>query len=217
MPEENLDWYFLPRKSRRHYSRIRRYLTRDLFEYQGYVSPFVTYNNATVPNEFSNKAKRLAKKFIQKHIPYVSESSLLRMSETTWESPVMLAVDYGKHGKFGAKFLITDLKPRKGDGPKGPYVLVTAVQGARVGRERAKEFGRLGGTPWANFLLQQIKAHSKALGFRGVAVIRPEFNPSLLHSLEIDPTGTMVRLYYSAAKKEGFRKVRGSNYLWHSF
>lgn len=79
------------------------------------------------------------------------------------------------------------------------------------------------GINWQNYLLTEISNHAKSKGCNAVALLRLENNPDLtnqhLSKTRVDLKGaeSIRSQYYAAARKAGFKKVKGSNYFWKIF
>ncbi len=90
-------------------------------------------------------------------------------------------------------------------------------------REFVEELNNTLGGDWQNYLLSKVITHSKSQGCSAVALLRPEFNPDLTkehliqYGAKPEDVESIRSQYYAAARKTGFKKIKGSKYFWIFF
>lgn len=120
----------------------------------------------------------------------------VRSSASDWSERVSAAFPSGR-GDGGVCFVMT-LQGKKGAG--GLY----------------RSFHEAVRMHPADFLLRELCSHAQKMGLRGIALLRPEKNPWLWMHSRSEIQG-ISRQYYSAARSSGFKKVKGSPFLWKVF
>lgn len=79
------------------------------------------------------------------------------------------------------------------------------------------------GKRWQIFLLEEMISQARANGCSSIALLRPEFNVDLTTEHLVkkgvlrEDVDSIRSQYYSAARKTGFKKVKGSKYFWIFF
>ena len=75
----------------------------------------------------------------------------------------------------------------------------------------------------ADFMLEKIIEHAKNQGMQAVALLRPEHNPdlSMTHwqeqGLSTELLASVRSQFYAGTRRMGFKKIKGSKYLWLFF
>lgn len=76
---------------------------------------------------------------------------------------------------------------------------------------------------WPNRLLRKMVRYSKSQGMQAIALLRPEYNPTLteenmaVHGDDPKVLSKIKSQFYAVARKTGFKKVEGSRYFWIFF
>lgn len=105
----------------------------------------------------------------------------------------------------------------------GDVCFVRALNSSKPGiaktlAEKAQEVRVTLGEPWQNLLLRELIEHSKKMGLSGVALLRPEYNRSIIKGdVNTPEKQRALGAYYAAARKLGFRKIAESEYMWLVF
>ncbi|MEM0360518.1 MAG: hypothetical protein QXK06_04250 [Candidatus Diapherotrites archaeon] len=100
-------------------------------------------------------------------------------------------------------------------GKKRKVLCIDAIQGSR-GRTMALWKTNTGQIPWPNLLVQHAIETARRAGFSEVRLLKPQANPwckDYYNKKNTKVTVSMERLYYSVAKKEGFRKAKGKFFV----
>lgn len=196
---------------------------------------------SSVSKEDNAAVVKKTTRFVKKYWPKKSGNLATVMKEANFEAKSALSLmeqtPYGGYKSlFDARFLIdvtTGFSPRNREEqlqrtfPKGRKAgdtcFVRALNSSKPGvaktlAEKAKEVRATLGEPWQNFLLRELINHSKKMGLRGVALLRPEYNRSIIKE-DINTSEKQMALgaYYAAARKLGFKKIEGSEYMWLIF